>query len=139
MAPGRSIMKNIIKSITLSAVFFLCVTLTAYASSNDSDDNDIKNLKQRITELENRINDLENILKTYNVPKDSEKEIAYGWLNKKNWRILKKGMTQDEVKKLLGEPVKSVDGSREIWYYPNFYQSYVSFDEKGNLTGWNEP
>jgi outer membrane protein assembly factor BamE (lipoprotein component of BamABCDE complex) len=132
-------MKAIIKLITLVTLFFLFTAFQTYASSEESHESDIKNMKQQITELENRIKDLEQIIKIYNVPKDSEKEIAYGWLNKKNWRILKKGMTQDEVKKVLGEPVKSVDGSRLIWYYPNFYQSYVSFDEKGNLTGWNEP
>ncbi len=134
-------MKTNKKIIILLALIFLLTTFTTYVSSDEAGDheNDIKNMKQQITELENRIKDLEQIIKIYNGPKDLEKEIAYGWLNKKNWRNLKKGMTQEEVKKILGEPVKSIDGSRLIWYYPNFYQSYVSFDEKGNLTGWNEP
>jgi hypothetical protein len=132
-------MKINFRSITLFIFFLITLTFTANASSDESNDKEIKNMQQRIIELENRIKDLEQIIKIYDVPKEQEKETAYGWLNKKNWRNLKKGMTQEEVKKLLGEPVKSVDGSRLIWYYPNFYQSYVSFDEKGNLTGWNEP
>ncbi|NLD37506.1 MAG: outer membrane protein assembly factor BamE [Desulfatiglans sp.] len=132
-------MKTNIRSITLFIVIFISLTFTLNVSSDEASDKDIKNMQQRIIELENRIKDLEQIIRIYHGPKDQEKEIAYGWLNKKNWRNLKKGMTQEEVKKILGEPVKSVDGSRLIWYYPNFYQSYVSFDEKGNLTGWNEP
>ncbi|MBN1903828.1 MAG: outer membrane protein assembly factor BamE [Deltaproteobacteria bacterium] len=132
-------MKTNIRSITLFIVFLLSLTFSLNASSDEADDKEIKNMQQQITELENRIKDLEQIIKIYHDPKDQEKEIAYGWLNKKNWRNLKKGMTQEEVKKILGEPVKSVDGSRLIWYYPNFYQSYVSFDEKGSLIGWNEP
>jgi outer membrane protein assembly factor BamE (lipoprotein component of BamABCDE complex) len=132
-------MKINFRSITLFIFFLITLTFTANASSDESNDKEIKNMQQRIIELENRIKDLEQIIKIYDVSKEQEKETAYGWLNKKNWRNLKKGMTQEEVKKLLGEPVKSVDGSRLIWYYPNFYQSYVSFDEKGNLTGWNEP
>ncbi len=132
-------MKTNTISITLYIVFFLLLTFITNASSDEAGDKEIKKMKQQITELENRIKDLEQIIKIYDVPREQGKEIAYGWLNKKNWRNLKKGMTQEEVKRILGEPVKSVDGSRLIWYYPNFYQSYVSFDEKGNLTGWNEP
>ncbi|NLA74833.1 MAG: outer membrane protein assembly factor BamE [Deltaproteobacteria bacterium] len=133
-------MKTKIKPITVLFIFILCITFATCSLSDDEPGkDDINNMKQRIMELENRIKDLEQIIRIYHDPKDQEKEIAYGWLNKKNWRSLKKGMTSEEVKKLLGEPVKSVDGSRLIWYYPNFYQSYVSFDENGNLTGWKEP
>ncbi|MFC1840575.1 outer membrane protein assembly factor BamE, partial [Thermodesulfobacteriota bacterium] len=69
--------------------------------------------------------------------KDEDKD--NGWWNNKSWRKLKEGMSREQVKKILGEPVKAIKGHREIWYYPNFYRGHVSFDEDGNLRGWNEP
>ena len=32
-----------------------------------------------------------------------------------------------------------IKGVKILWYYPNIYGGYVSFDEEGRLTGWNEP
>ncbi len=48
-------------------------------------------------------------------------------------------MKEDRVKGILGEPVKVIKGVKTLWYYPNFYGGYVSFDEGGKLIGWNEP
>ena len=135
-------MKRVIKLLTIFVGIFLLVSFSSSGisvSAEKAEKNDIDKLKQKITELEKRIKDLESILKIYHGPKNQKEDKEYGWLNKKNWRNLKKGMTEDEVKTILGEPVKEVNGSRTIWYYPDFYRSYVSFDEKGNLTGWNEP
>jgi outer membrane protein assembly factor BamE (lipoprotein component of BamABCDE complex) len=100
---------------------------------------EIDNLKQKITELENRIKDLEALLKIYREPSGKGDEKDNGWWNSKSWRKLKEGMSHEQVKKILGEPVKAIKGHREIWYYPHLYRSYVSFDEDGNLKGWNEP
>lgn len=134
-------MNRRIKLLAVSVGILLFVSFSYSGISVSAENNEINDLKQKITELEQRIKDLESLLKVYHGPgnNEAEKDAVYGWQNKKSWRNLKKGMTQDEVKKILGEPVKEVDGFRTIWYYPNFYRSYVSFDDKGNLTGWNEP
>jgi hypothetical protein len=48
-------------------------------------------------------------------------------------------MNKEEVLTLLGEPIKTIEGVKTLWYYPDTYRGYVSFDDKGKLTGWQEP
>jgi len=103
-------------------------------------DDEILKLRQKISELENRIKDLESLLMIYKEPKEIRSEkTGQGWQNKKNWRSLKTGMTVEQVRAVLGEPIKTIDGIRTLWYYPNIFCGYVSFDDKGRLTVWNEP
>ena len=89
-------------------------------------ENEVSQLQQKILDLEGRIKKLELLLKQCDQ-------------NKKNWRKLKVGMRESEVKNILGEPVKIIKGVKTLWYYPNIYCGYVSFDEGGSLSGWNEP
>jgi restriction endonuclease S subunit len=122
----------IIMVSTLTLFTFLPKPITAQ-------DDEILKLRQKISELENRIKDLESLLMIYKEPEETRSETGQGWQNKKNWRSLKTGMTVEEVRALLGEPIKTIDGVRTLWYYPNIFRGYVSFDEKGRLTVWNEP
>ncbi len=102
-------------------------------------EDDIGQLRQRIAELETRIKDLETQLEGC-VGYLEKKNVDPGaWRNKKNWRKLEIGMLQVDVESLLGGPVKVIQGIRTLWYYPNMYCGYVSFDESGRLTGWSEP
>ena len=55
--------------------------------------------------------------------------------NKANWRALRRGMTEVEVKALLGEPLKVQGGYITYWYYQNARVAIVN--EK--LDGWEEP
>jgi outer membrane protein assembly factor BamE (lipoprotein component of BamABCDE complex) len=67
------------------------------------------------------------------------------------WRTLKKGMTQEEVRKLLGEPKRiefGLPGTETTdWYYEVRAQGgqavlarpSASFDRHGKLYYWNEP
>jgi hypothetical protein len=138
MLTGRDLMNRIILIImiimvsTLTLFTFLPMPITAQ-------DDEILKLRQKISELENRIKDLESLLIIYKEPEEIRSETGQGWQNKKNWRSLKTGMTVEEVRALLGEPIKTIDGIRTLWYYPNIFCGYVSFDEKGRLTVWNEP
>ena len=102
-------------------------------------ENEVLQLQQKILDLENRIKKLELLLKRCDKHHRSEAKNRYGWQNKKNWRKLKIGMGESEVKNILGEPVKVIRGVKTLWYYPNIYCGYVSFDEGGTLSGWNEP
>ena len=125
----------IIGIIILSAIPFFSISsrhVTAYDDDNTA-------LRQKIIELENRINDLEKLIKNSGEPNNIQPAPGPGWQNKKNWRSLKAGMTKQDVHEILGEPIKTIDGVRTLWYYPNIYCGYVSFDENGCLTGWNEP
>jgi hypothetical protein len=102
-------------------------------------ENDISQLRQELLELEQKVKELEALLKECTEARQRQEESGYGWQNKKNWRSLEPGMTEAQVKKMLGEPVKVIKGIKTLWYYPNFYGGYVSFDKDGKLTGWNEP
>ena len=96
-------------------------------------------LQQKITELEKRLERIESFFKIDHEPYDPQKAEKYGWQNKKNWRKLKIGMTESEVQKILGEPTKVISGVKTLWYYPSIYSGYISFDQKGQISGWNEP
>lgn len=82
---------------------------------------------------------LEDLLKTYDETQKKPVGNQFGWQSRMNWRKLKTGMTEGEVKNFLGEPTKVIKGIRTLWYYPNIYCGYVSFDKDGHLTGWSEP
>lgn len=57
--------------------------------------------------------------------------------DRSQWRKLQRGMSKDDVKKLIGEPGKvSVGKYYEFWYYGG---GSVTFDSKGRLDSWNEP
>ncbi len=96
-------------------------------------------LRQKITELEQRMERLEGFFKTIDVAQKEQMGDEYGWQNKKNWRRLEIGMTEDHVKTFLGKPTKVIKGVRTLWYYPSIYCGYVSFDQEGHITGWSEP
>jgi len=119
--------------------FFLSISLILFIQPLYGDDEENLKLKQKIAELENRVEYLETLLKVYQGPLDTKNDPGYGWENTKNWRKLEVGMTESQVLSILGEPVKLIKGVRTLWYYPSIYRGYVSFDEKGNLIGWMEP
>jgi len=119
--------------------FIFIVFSTFCCSSGFAQEEEVKKLQNKVYELEGKIKLLESLLKGSN--KDINKQIKeeFGWQNKKNWRNLSVGMSEGEVQELLGDPVKSIEGVRTLWYYPNIYCGYVSFGEDGRLIGWNEP
>ena len=57
-------------------------------------------------------------------------------IDRSQWRKLQRRMSKDDVKKLLGEPVRvSVSRFYESWEYP---RGTVVFDGKGHLDSWSE-
>jgi len=120
-------------------VLLMSVFLIAFRSNSYAQEDEIQRLRQKITELENRIVDLESLLSRYDAREKLRQGDDLSWENKKNWRKLKIGMNQTEVQAILGKPIKTIEGVRILWYYPNLYCGLVSFDEEGKLAGWNEP
>ena len=58
-----------------------------------------------------------------------------------NWRLLRMGMSEEEVKTLLGSPDK-VEANQFFftWYYDYPLGGKVQFDsESQRIEGWNEP
>ena len=96
-------------------------------------------LQQKIDELELRIEQLETQLRESMEFREMVETGGFGWQNMMNWRKLEIGMPEDEVRSILGAPIKIIKGSRTLWYYPSIYKGFVSFDRNRNLAGWNEP
>ena len=116
-------------------VFFCLVILSFSAYSQEST---INQLTKRIEQLENRVTILEkNIADSNNKEIQKENVVA---TDKQKWRKLNKGMYQDEVRKLLGEPLSVESNVFTHWYYSNStLQSYVIFDDNNRVYGWKEP
>ena len=110
----------------------LFALLAIFSQPVRAQDAEALQLRQKITELEGLLNEC---------IASREKGTAdeYGWQNKMNWRKLEMGMSQAKVRSILGEPTKVIKGVKTLWYYPNIYGGFVSFDKNGNAVGWNEP
>lgn len=91
----------------------------------DSVEAEIKNLKERVSELEKENNLRNNKKGNYKV--------------RANWLALEKGMTKEQVVKLLGKPGNTLSGFGTYWYYPDSFGGRVEFDDDGKVTGWSEP
>ena len=130
-------LNHLLKIVIFTFIFIVFSTLCC--PPGFAQEEEVKKLQNKVYELEGKIKLLESLLKGSN--KDINKQIKeeFGWQNKKNWRNLSVGMSEDEVQELLGDPVKYIEGVRTLWYYPNIYCGYVSFGEDGRLIGWNEP
>lgn len=124
---------------TLRFTFCLFFIIGLFNLSALAQEDDISQLQQKIAELELRVKELEGLLKASKELQENSSAPKFGWQNTKNWRDLKIGMNESQVKEMLGQPVKIIKGVKTLWYYPNIYCGYCSFDENGNLIGWNEP
>jgi hypothetical protein len=123
-------------AVAVSSAIILFLTLPECIIAQD---NEILEMRQRISQLEERVMELERLLILCKEPESTSSSTDQGWQDKKNWRILKTGMTAEQVQGILGEPIKTIEGVRTLWYYPNIYCGYVSFDREGRLITWKEP
>ena len=130
------------KGNLLMALFGIgCVLSLSLSVGHESyaQEEDVSTLRQQIEALEERIQHLELLLEDCREFQKEETAGEYGWQNKKNWRRLEKGMAESQVMSILGKPTKVIKGIKVLWYYPNIYGGYVSFDNDGKVAGWNEP
>lgn len=133
-------MKNgpLLKIVCLLSLI-LPVQITALTPSC-AGETDCAALQARIKGLELRVKELESMLAgTERGAGTDATSRAPGWQNRKNWKRLSLGMREAEVREVLGEPSKVIQGVKTLWYYPNFYRGHLTFDENGRLSGWNEP
>jgi hypothetical protein len=132
-------MKRFLFGVVSLAVFCSLQALFGTFQPSHAQDSEVGRLQSRIIQLETRLQELETLLQECQEARKSGQMDQFGFQNKKNWRKLSKGMQEGQVKSMLGEPSKVIQGVKTLWYYPNIYCGYVSFDEKGRLIGWNEP
>jgi len=125
---------GVVMAALAASALFLVQPLAAQAPNDE-----ISELRQKNADLEKKVKELEALLQECTEAGKDRFSEDQGYQNKKNWRSLERGMKEGQVKEILGEPLKVIKGVKTLWYYPNIYGSYVSFDENGRLTGWNEP
>lgn len=88
-------------------------------------------LNQHIIDLEKRVGVLEGKLQK------TSKTTPKG---KQEWRRLKKGMSMDTVKEILGAPKNIEAGYLTYWYYASStFHSKVIFNNNNLVYGWDEP
>jgi len=102
-------------------------------------------LEQTITQLQNQVKELHSSQES-NRQGTSNSTIQYSekWKILSNWRLLKKNMSNGQVVRILGQPLK-VDASLGLityWIYSQYEwgtrKSYVMFED-ARVTGWVEP
>ena len=68
-----------------------------------------QSLEDRVRELERRVEQLEKQVAQPASPVSAPKPVSGqpdGWRERENWRSLRRGMTESEVRSILGEPQK---------------------------------
>jgi hypothetical protein len=122
--------------LALLGCLMLMVLIHLPANTSAAQEDRVDRLGKRISDLEKRIDTLERIVLTNTATKKTTK---YPPAGKEDWRRLKTGMTEEQVKSILGEPLKVQGGIVAKWYYSeDLYSAYVGFIY-GSLTAWEEP
>lgn len=112
------------------------VSLPAIAAGQGKPD---EALLRRIEQLERRVRELETLIKTEQPRAAAPVASSGNARDLANWRRLRKGMTPDEVRSVLGEPER-IDTMtyRSIWHYADY--AAVNFDGSSKkVEGWSEP
>ena len=114
-------------------IFFILLSTPAFAKTFP-DNQEIKTL---ITSLNKHIINLEKRVSTLEAKhKNISASIPAG---KSEWRKLRKGMSREAVREILGEPETIDGGDFEIWYYAKpRYHSRVKF-YMNRVDSWDEP
>jgi TonB family protein len=94
----------------------------------------IELLESSNADLERRIRELESLIKSE--PSHGRPITTPTRGELVNWRQLRRGMTMDEVRDLLGEPERVEGGPVTTWRWANSSVYFIINDE---LAGWSEP
>lgn len=89
-------------------------------------------LEQRVSDLENRVDLIEENLTRTDTIDAPDKGLNY----RENWRQLREGMSQDQVQELLGRPDRIDGGRNAIWHYSVLGRVHFS---RGRVDRWSEP
>ncbi len=123
-------------------VFLLVCVLNVNGKDVNGQEGRLQELEKRIEGLEMRILILEKtisgLLSSEKVGQVSEsKPIGKPWEDITVWRKLKRGMSKQEVTRLLGEAHRiDVYSTFEEWHYD--MGGHISFDS-GKVSSWREP
>ena len=120
---------------TAIALFLCSLALQVNAQSGATDER-IRLLEAQIVQLNGRVSALEGML---NQAKANQQPIVTGegWKSRANWRKLRKGMSENDVRALLGEPELIDGGGFTHWRYPR--RGKVTFWRGDGVDNWTEP
>jgi uncharacterized membrane protein YhiD involved in acid resistance len=121
-----------LKSITTAVIAIVIVLATLFMFGKLSErvwqlEEDVEGLKLQITQLTSQTGSANNRQKPHTS--------LDGWKTLANWRTLKKGMSYDNVRQILGEPARIQGGDVTFWFYPK--GGVIFRNEK--LDSWSEP
>ena len=119
-------MRTLLFAIALSAT-----TLSSFASDSAR----LSQLENEVNELRLRVQRLENSQPNAN---NQQKQVVAneGMKSFVNWRKLSRGMSYNEVRGILGEPLRIEGGGVAYWMYSN--KGRVTF-VRDTLSSWDEP
>ena len=112
----------------------IALTLSTF-SSFASDSERITQLENEIYELRLRVKQLENFQSNAN---NQPKQVVVneGAKSLANWRRLNRGMSHNDVRAVLGEPLRIEGGVLTSWHYANNGRvDYI----RDKLDSWKEP
>jgi hypothetical protein len=117
---------------------FVAASIPALAAGQDTSTASllrrIELLERANTDLEQRVRELESLIKS--APSQSQPIPSPAkWQDLANWRRLRRGMSMDQVRALLGEPERVDAGYITLWRWA--YANVQFANEK--LDGWSEP
>ena len=130
------ITSNKLSSLLLKLCLIGSTTLRLSTPLMAQDSERIKQLEREVQDIKMRLANLEAPSKSSDSQKPvvSEKHKVIA-----NWRMLKKGMSFDEVRAILGEPLRVNGGTITTWLYTNQVSiSRVNFF-RDKLDDWSEP
>ena len=119
----------------MRTLLFAIVLTVATFSSFASDSERITQLENEVNELRLRVQKLEN--PQSNASNQQKQVVANeGARSIANWRKLNRGMSYNEVRGILGEPMRIEGGGIATWRYPS--NGSVVFI-RDRLSSWDEP
>lgn len=91
---------------------------------------------ERVDQLEREIREIKAQLSELTGSQPKVVPLGEGWQSLSNWRSLSEGMSQSEVRSLLGQPVRVDKVKYLFWRYPR--RGEVVFSD-GRVLQWQEP
>jgi outer membrane protein assembly factor BamE (lipoprotein component of BamABCDE complex) len=120
--------------ISLRAVSFAAMAVLSVPHVVVAQRPTIATLARRIDSLEKRVRELEAIVAAQPT-KDGKAAAAPNWRDIQNWRRLRRGMTMDQVRELLGEPSRVIGGRITIWQWDSASVEFLD----DIVASWSEP
>jgi hypothetical protein len=129
-------MTTILRATLLAALAASSIpaVATGQGTSTDSLLRRIEFLERRTADLEQRVGELEALIKT-EPSRGRAVPASDKWQDLGNWRRLRTGMKPDEVRALLGEPDHVQGGETAIWYWPGGMVAFMH----DRVYSWSEP